>query len=301
MSATAATAEAPASPEAYDAPYHIGAVTLRVHDLAKLTAYYRDTIGLELLAADGQSAALGAGGRILVRLEAGAERPSSAAGLFHLAILLPSRRDLAGWLKHAADTGIRLEGASDHLVSEALYLSDPEGNGIEIYRDRRRAEWPRRADGGIAMATERLDLDRLLAEAAPGAYAGMPAGTGMGHIHLRVGDTAAAEAFYRDLIEFELMVRYPGASFLASGGYHHHIAGNIWGSRGAGPRRPGEAGLDRFELVARDESGFAAMRQRFLAGGGSEDGGVPTIADPWGNRLVLVRQDQRARRIADSL
>ncbi|WP_449376118.1 VOC family protein, partial [Bosea thiooxidans] len=112
---------------------------------------------------------------------------------------------------------------------------------------------------------------------------------GMGHIHLRVGDTAAAEAFYRDLLGFDLMVRYPGASFLASGGYHHHIAGNIWGSRGAGPRRPGEAGLDRFELVARGEADFAAMRERILAAGGSESEGIPTIADPWGNGLVLVR------------
>jgi len=289
MSATAGTIEAPVSAEAYDAPYHIGAVTLRVRDLAKLTAFYRDAIGLQLLAVAGQSAELGVAGRVLVRLEGGAAQPSSAAGLFHLAILLPSRRDLGDWLKHAAETGIRLEGASDHLVSEALYLSDPEGNGIEIYRDRRRAEWPRRADGGIAMATERLDLDRLLAEAGSGPYAGMPAGTGMGHIHLQVGDTAAAEAFYRDLIGFELMVRYPGASFLASGGYHHHIAGNIWGSRGAGPRQPGEAGLDRFELVARDEADYAAMRERILAGGGTEAGGAPTIADPWGNRLVLVR------------
>lgn len=290
MSATAATTEAPASLEAYDAPYHIGAVTLRVCDLAKLTAYYRDAIGLQLLSSTDRSAELGVAGRVLVRLEAGAAQPSSAAGLFHLAILLPSRGDLADWLKHAAETGIRLEGASDHLVSEALYLSDPEGNGIEIYRDRRRPEWPRRSDGGIAMATERLDLDRLLAEAGSEPYAGMPAGTGMGHIHLRVGDTAAAEAFYRDLVGFELMVRYPGASFLASGGYHHHIAGNIWGSRGAGPRQPGEAGLDRFELVARDEADFAAMRERILAGSGTEVGGVPTIADPWGNRLALVRR-----------
>lgn len=289
MSAIPATIEASVNPEAYETPYHIGTVTLRVRDLAKLAAYYRDAIGLQLLAANDQSAELGVGGRVLVRLEAGAERPSSAAGLFHLAILLPSRRDLADWLKHAAETGIRLEGASDHLVSEALYLSDPEGNGIEIYRDRTRSEWPRNADGGIAMATERLDLDRLLAEAAPGPYAGMPSGTGMGHIHLRVGDTAAAEAFYRDLIGFELMVRYPGASFLSSGGYHHHVAGNIWGSRGAGARKQGEAGLDRFELVARNDSDFAAMRQRILAGGGSEDDGVPTIADPWGNRLALVR------------
>lgn len=288
MSAIAETT-APARLEAHDAPYHIGAVTLRANDLAKLTAYYRDAIGLQLVAQGPEEAELGIAGKTLVRLRSGATRPSSAAGLFHLAVLLPSRHDLANWLRHAAEARVPLEGASDHLVSEALYLSDPEGNGIEIYRDRARAEWPRRPDGGIAMATERLDLDKLLGEAVDGSYAGMPEGTGMGHIHLRVGDTAAAEAFYRDLLGFDLMVRYPGASFLASGGYHHHIAGNIWGSRGAGPRRPGEAGLDRFELVARGEADFAAMRERILAAGGSESEGVPTIADPWGNGLVLVR------------
>ena len=280
--------KAPARLEAHDAPYHIGAVTLRVRDLPKLTAYYRDAIGLELLREAPGIAELGVGGTVLVRLVAGAAQPTSAAGLFHLAILLPSRRDLANWLHHAAVAGVRLEGASDHLVSEALYLSDPEGNGIEIYRDRKRNEWPRRSDGGIAMATERLDLDRLVAEADAGAYAGMPEGTGMGHIHLRVGDTASAETFYHGLLGFDVMVHYPGASFLSSGGYHHHIAGNIWGSRGAGPRGVGEAGLDRFEIIARDASDFAAMRERILAAGGEEIDGVPTITDPWKNQIVLV-------------
>nr|WP_047582225.1 VOC family protein [Methylobacterium sp. ZNC0032] len=289
MVATIERAASAATLEAHKAPVFIGAVTLRAHDLPAMTAYYRDAIGLRLLRQDAASADLGIGGRVLVRLEAGATRPTSTTGLFHLAILLPSRRDLANWLRHAAVTRIPLEGASDHLVSEALYLSDPEGNGIEIYRDRKRAEWPRKPDGSIAMATERLDLDKLLGEADEAAYAGMPESTGMGHIHLRIGDTQAAEAFYRDLLGFDLMVHYPGASFLSSGGYHHHIAGNIWGSRGAGPRQPGEAGLDRFELVARDEAGFAAMRQRVLSAGGSEAEGVPTVTDPWNNRMVLVR------------
>jgi catechol 2,3-dioxygenase len=116
----------------------------------------------------------------------------------------------------------------------------------------------------------------------------MPEGTGMGHIHLRVGDTASAETFYHGLLGFDVMVHYPGASFLSSGGYHHHIAGNIWGSRGAGPRGVGEAGLDRFEIIARDASDFAAMRERILAAGGEEIDGVPTITDPWKNQIVLV-------------
>jgi len=272
--------------EALDAPYHIGAVALRVHDLSGLTAFYRDKIGLGVIEQSPGFTALGVDGETLVRLEQGAAPPSSRAGLFHLAILLPSRADLADWLAHAAATRIPLEGASDHLVSEALYLSDPEGNGIEIYRDRPRTDWPRR-DGAIKMATERLDLNALLAEARPSPYAGMPGGTRMGHIHLRVGDTAEAERFYADVLGFDLMVRYPGASFLASGGYHHHIAGNAWNSRGAGARLAGEAGLDSFELIARSPADFDAMRQRILAAGGAETAQGPSIADPWGNRLML--------------
>ena len=273
--------------EALQAPYHIGTVTLRVTDLPGLTAFYRDSIGLGVIAETADAADLGVDGEVLVRLERGATRPASAAGLFHLAILLPSRADLADWLGHAAAIQLPLEGASDHLVSEALYLSDPEGNGIEIYRDRPRADWPRR-DGAIQMATERLDLHALLAEARDGGYAGMPASTRMGHIHLRVGDTAAAEAFYAGALGFELMVRYPGASFLASGGYHHHIAGNVWNSRGAGLRQPGEPGLAAFELMARDAAHLAAMRLRILAAGGRDTAKGTVIDDPWGNSLVLV-------------
>ncbi|SFJ16069.1 catechol 2,3-dioxygenase [Bosea sp. OK403] len=283
-----ATSASPVRLEALDAPFHIGAVTLRVHDLAKLTAFYRDAIGLALIHQEPGLATLGVDGEVLVRLEEGAEPPTSPTGLFHLAILLPSRGALADWVGHAANARIKLEGASDHLVSEALYLSDPEGNGIEIYRDRPRADWPRR-DGAIKMATERLDLQALLSEAQAGRYTGMPSGTRMGHIHLRVGDTAEAEAFYAGKLGFDLMVRYPGASFLSSGGYHHHIAGNIWNSRGAGARGEGEAGLGFFELLARDAGDFEAMRQRILAAGGSEDAKGPSIADPWGNRLVLRR------------
>lgn len=280
------TTKMPVPLEALDAPFHIGAVSLRVHDLPTLTAFYRDDIGLALIETGADFATLGVDGEVLVRLEQGALRATSPAGLFHIAILLPSRADLADWLGHAAATRIPLEGASDHLVSEALYLSDPEGNGIEIYRDRPRADWPRR-DGAIKMATDRLDLEALLAEARAGAYAGMPSGTRVGHIHLRVGDTSEVERFYVGILGFDLMVRYPGASFMASGGYHHHIAGNVWNSRGATARQAGEAGLASFELVARDGADYETMRGRMLAAGGNDTPQGPTIADPWGNRLVL--------------
>lgn len=282
------TAERPATPDAHDAPVHIGAVALRVFDLSALTSFYRDRIGLSVLSQSQDEVALGIDGVPLVTLLPGASRPSSPAGLFHLALLLPSRQALADWLAHAARAGVVLEGASDHLVSEALYLSDPEGNGIEIYRDRARAEWPRK-DGAIRMATERLDLQALRAEAGDAPGAPLPAGTSMGHVHLRVGDTAAAEAFYVGRLGFALMLRYPGASFMATGGYHHHIAANVWNSRGAGPRRDGEAGLAHVALQARDAEAFVALRARMLEAGGTETDEGPAIADPWGNRLVLRR------------
>jgi catechol 2,3-dioxygenase len=283
MSDAAETLARPLRNEALDAPVHLGAVSLRVRDLAGLAAFYRDAIGLSVIRQDADQAVLGAGGEPLVKLEAGAQHPGSAAGLFHMAILLPTRRDLSNWLRHAAECGVPLEGASDHLVSEALYLSDPEGNGIEIYRDRSRPEWPRLDGGRIAMATERLDLDALLRDAEPHAYAGMPEGTVMGHIHLRVGDVQQAEGFYRDALGFEVMVHYPGASFMATGGYHHHIATNTWRSRGAGPRRDDEAGLAGFELVARDEEAHAALSRRLAASGGD----AASTVDPWGNRITL--------------
>lgn len=281
-------APSPIRLEAHEAPYHIGAVSLRVRDVAKLTTFYRDAIGLQVISLRGDEAVLGIDGEPLVKLLAGAQPQASKAGLFHLAILLPSRRDLANWLAHVAKIHLPLEGASDHLVSEAIYLSDPEGNGIEIYRDRSRPEWPRR-DGAIAMATERLDLDALLSEAEGKPYRGMPSGTRMGHIHLRVGDTSAAEGFYSGKLGFDVMVHYPGASFLASGGYHHHIGANVWQSRGAAPRGEDEAGLASFELVARDGEAFAAMRERMAAAGGRDEGATATVTDPWNNRLILRR------------
>jgi catechol 2,3-dioxygenase len=282
MSAATDTLAQPRN-EALDAPVHIGAVSLRVRDLAGLTAFYRDAIGLSVISEDADHAILGVGGEPLVKLEAGAQHPSSAAGLFHMAILLPSRRDLGNWLRHAAETHVGLEGASNHLVSEALYLSDPEGNGIEIYRDRSRPEWPRLDGGRIAMATERLDLDALLGDGDGRPYAGMPEGTVMGHIHLRVGDVQQAKGFYRDALGFEVMVHYPGASFMATGGYHHHIATNTWYSRGAGPRRDNEVGLSSFELVARDAEAHAALSRRLAASGGDS----ASTVDPWGNRITL--------------
>ena len=177
-------------------------------------------------------------------------RPRGTSGLFHLAILVPGRPDLARALQRVAEAGWRLTGASDHLVSEALYLSDPEGNGIELYRDRPREQWPVR-DGVLQMDTLPLDLDGVLGELRrEDASAGMPPGTRIGHVHLNVGDLAAAEAFYSGALGFDVTVRgYPGALFVSAGGYHHHLGLNTWAGEGVPPPPSGSRGLREFEIV----------------------------------------------------
>jgi catechol 2,3-dioxygenase len=209
--------------------------------------------------------------------------------LFHLALLVPTRADLARALRRLAATGWRLSGASDHLVSEALYLSDPEGNGIELYRDRPRDEWPV-AGGVLRMDTLPLDLGSLLSE-DDGAHDGMAAGTVLGHVHLQVADLASAEAFWVGALGFDVTVRgYPGALFASVGGYHHHVGMNTWA--GVGAQRPptGARGLVRFELVLPDEAAVESASERLASSGASielRDAGV-LATDPSGN-AVLVR------------
>lgn len=263
----------------HQAPVHIGAVSLAVRNLAGVSDFYEKAVGLSLISASGAERALGAGGVTLLKLieDKSARVPTRGeAGLFHTAFLLPTREDLARWTAHAMANNIPVTGASDHLVSEALYLDDPEGNGIEIYRDRKPHEWTRTATG-IQMATEALDFKSLMAsiEGQDSGWKSAPEGTRVGHIHLKVGDTALAEGFYRDELGFDVMTEYPGASFLATGGYHHHIGANVWMSRNAKKREPA-LGLASFELVA------DAAHHAKLAGKLATDS-----ADPWGNRIVL--------------
>jgi catechol 2,3-dioxygenase len=245
----------------------IGAVQLTVSDIDRSLLFYEQALGLDASERSDGSLALGARGEPpLIELHgdpAALPLDHRATGLYHLAILMPTRLELARAAGRLARAGRRLAGASDHLVSEALYLSDPDGNGIEIYRDRPRDQWPRRA-GRLEMATLPLDLESLLGELANSAKLdpAAPAGTRIGHVHLQVADLADAEAFYSGVLGFEVMVRgYPGALFLAAGGYHHHIGLNIWHSSGA--RRPpaGSIGLRSFEIVLPS----AAELQRVLA------------------------------------
>ena len=273
----------------------IGKVRLRVADAEALTAFYERVIGLGAIRQGDDVVSLGPhGGRPLIELVSapGAPPPPSfSTGLFHLAILVPDRAELARSLRRVADAGWRLTGASDHLVSEALYLQDPEGNGIEIYRDRPREGWAEDR-GELRMATLPLDLDGVLAElgdAEEGAN-GMPAATTMGHVHLQVAGIPAAEAFYNGGVGLEVMVRsYPGALFLAAGGYHHHLGVNTWQSEGAPPPPEGALGLDRYELA------FPDVASRDEAAGRVADTGVPLelgdgvlVTDPSGNRVLLT-------------
>lgn len=245
-------------------------VALTVRDLPGMAGFYRDAIGLTPLGGDADTARLGAGGRTLLELRgdpAARPRDPRQAGLFHTAFLLPDRADLGRWLRHAADSGIRLSGASDHGVSEALYLDDPEGNGIEIYWDRSPDQWTRTGDR-IEMFTHRLDLNDLLS-VADGAWQGAPQGSTVGHVHLQVGDLDRADGFFAGDLGLTRTFDGQGGAWYGWNGYHHHLAGNTWNSRSAGPRDPQMAGLAEVVIQDPHRAGEA-------------------ITDPWGTRFRFV-------------
>jgi catechol 2,3-dioxygenase len=229
----------------------IGSVHLTVTSLPQSLAFYRDVLGLAARVED-REAVLSAGGTRLLRVTERPDlrAPSQGPGLFHFALLVPSRRELARALVGLERAGWPLQGASDHGVSEALYLADPDGHGIEIYADRPRDTW-QRSGGELVMATEPLDVAGLLAElgSAEDDWAGLPAGTIMGHVHLRVRDLDEAERFWTGL-GLEVTVRsYPGARFFAADGYHHHVGVNTWWKRGGNEDGEGRVGLVAIEVV----------------------------------------------------
>ena len=270
-------------------PLRIGAVGLKARDLARLTDFYTDAIGLHVIDRDSRTARLGAGGVTLLELEAAPDAlpdDPRSAGLFHTAFLQPTRGDLARWLVHAARNRVALTGASDHAVSEAIYLDDPEGNGIEVYRDRKPEEW-RWAGQRIHMTTERLDLDKLAADTGNATYAGAPAGLRIGHIHLRVGDLAPTQTFYCDTIGLDPTAGRGGALFMSSGRYHHHVGSNVWQSAGAGTRDDNRAGLSWFAFEAADAAQREAVVARLKAANTPLSGGAngPETRDPFGTRV----------------
>lgn len=276
-------------------PMRIGRVTLRVRDLDKVADFYRDAIGLTVMTRTTTGARLGAGGMALLdleRREGAAREARNAAGLYHTAFLMPTRKDLARWLVHAAKNRIPLSGFADHLVSESIYLDDPEGNGIEIYADRAPELWQWNA-GTVAMATDQLDIDGLLAltGTATTDYAGAPDGLRIGHMHLRVGDLEQADRFYGGTLGFAPTRKRNGAAFLSSGRYHHHLGINVWQSQGAGPRDDTATGLAWFSLEIATAEILQGQEQRLRQAGATATavpGGVET-ADPWGTRIRLVR------------
>jgi len=272
----------------------LGAVSLTVRDLARSLTFYGERLGFTTHHRDGGRATLGGeGGESFLELvENPAARPArQATGLYHFAILVPSRADLAGALARLVETRTPLQGASDHGVSEALYLADPDENGIEIYRDRPAEEWPRQA-GRLVMRTDPLDLDELLAiHPASAPVSPLVGATRLGHVHLHVADLEAALAFYRDVLGFELQQMYGAqAAFVSAGGYHHHVGLNTWRGVGAPPPPPDATGLRHFEVRLRDDAALGAVSDRLAAAGiaAAPHGAGTRVADPSGNHLVLL-------------
>ncbi len=273
----------------------IGRVQLRVSDLERSLTFYTTVLGLDVLSRDADRATLGVDGRALVVLRASAgtgPRPRRTTGIYHFAILVPSPVDLAHALARVLAARWPLQGASDHGVSEALYLGDPDGIGIEIYRDRPRAAWPVH-DGALTMVTEPLDLQALLDGALTGGEPAprLPADTRVGHVHLQVRDITEAERFYHGVLGFDVMQRMAASAlFVSAGGYHHHLGLNTWGVAGAPPQPETAPGLDYFTVVVPAGSALDGMRAALASAGVSlvpRDGGW-LARDPSDNRVLLV-------------
>jgi catechol 2,3-dioxygenase len=269
----------------------MGAVHLTVSDLDRSLDYYQRAIGLQVRERENGTAHLGAGGEDLLVLyeQPDAEPAPRNTGLFHFALLVPSRHDLARWLVHAANGQIALEGMSDHLVSEAIYLRDPDWHGIEIYRDRPRSEWEREGEF-VKMATIPLDVQGVLSALDGGEteFEQIAPGTTMGHVHLQVADVPAAEQFYGDLLGFDLQARYGSqATFLSAGGYHHHLGANTWNSRGAAPPPPGSAALRHATVLLPDESELDRVAGRVPDAEPAADADGVVVRDPSQNALLL--------------
>jgi catechol 2,3-dioxygenase len=271
----------------------MGAVELTVADLDRTLDYWQRQIGLAVLEHGNGRAALGTDTTVLRFVEEPGARPDTGyTGLYHVALLVPDRPSLARWLAHAARDGVALTGLSDHAVSEAIYLRDPDHHGIEIYADRPRALW----DGKVneLMTTLPLDVENLLGELEDPAaepFDGLPAGTVVGHTHLRVADVDPTIAFYRDVLGFPLTAEFRSmAAFLGAGGYHHHVGGNVWESSGATPAPAGTATLRHAEILLPDRDELDRVVARVADAGqeplAREDGVV--VRDPSGNGLLLA-------------
>ena len=280
------------APQGYQLPdaTRLGMVTLQVSNLERSVSYYRDFLGLTLLEQDSASARLAAGGASSALLELRFERGTrpvprgGVLGLYHFAILLPSRASLGQFIKHVASAHVQF-GAADHFVSEAIYLWDPDGLGIEVYADRPRHAW--RTNGReLVMTTERLDLESVAEEAGTATWSGMPDGTTMGHVHLSVGNLEAARDFYHRGLGLEIVVwSYPGALFMSAGGYHHHLGTNTW-AMGARRAIESDARLLEWQVVVPTRGDVESAATSLQATGYDVTNG--RTIDPWGTPLRLI-------------
>ena len=269
----------------------IGAIALTVHDLDRVAGFYREVVGLHDHGADPRSVRLGTATRVLIELRRDTRARFVSrrdAGLFHTAFLLPNRADLGRWMRHAARRQLPIDGVADHGVSEAVYLTDPEGNGIEIYIDRPAERWTWQGDS-VVLRTDPLDTDAVMRAAESDSWDSVPEGTSVGHIHLKVGAIAPAEAFYAGVLGVPLTARYPGGSFFGADRYHHHLAANIWMSRNAGLRPEPTTGLTHVGLLVTQTAMLDAVERRAAADGMPTErcGSVLSLRDPWGTLLIL--------------
>jgi catechol 2,3-dioxygenase len=272
----------------------LGEIQLYVASLERAVKFYEKSLGFQLLGKENGQAVLGAGGsRLLTLLERpGAQPAKGTTGLYHFAVLLPERKSLARLLYHLVENESEIQGAADHGVSESLYLVDPDGNGIEVYCDRRRSEWPIDDLGRLQMGTEDLDIEDLVLELRGKLepFRGLPAKTSLGHVHLKVRNLAEAEQFYNKALGFQVTDRYEsGAVFVAAGNYHHHIGMNTWESLGAAPPAADAAGLRWFEILLPDAAALDGLHARLDAAGvnAEEANGGLLLHDPSQNRLLV--------------
>ena len=272
----------------------LGPVKLQVADLGRSLAYYESVLGLRTVAHKDRHVSLGMQGETMVLVELVENRDVKPAtrrgklGLFHFAILLPDRLALGAFVQHLSDIDVSA-GAADHLVSEALYLYDPDGLGIEVYADRPRDAW-RRTGRELKMSSDPLDVDDLVRAAEGQRWAGMPGGTVMGHVHLHVGDLEESEIYFSEALGFERMVwSYPGALFLAAGGYHHHLGTNIWAGRDAARPGPEDARLLEWTIELPDEKAISDASASLDASGyvAKHSGTELVTEDPWGTAIRL--------------
>ncbi|MEW4354337.1 VOC family protein [Streptococcus pneumoniae] len=246
----------------YNSQIFLGEVALYVENIENMTYFYHQVLGLDILEKKETEVLLGVDGEGLVRLLVATQAKSRTYGLYHLALLVPTRQDLANVFKRLAEARIPMVGGADHGYSEAIYLEDPERNGIEIYHDKDVAVWDIREDGRIVGVTEELAAQDLYDSGVYTEPFELPSGTRMGHVHLSVKDSQSASAFYQTLLGLEDKFSMPSASWLASGDYHHHLAVNEWDSKLAGKCQKGQAGLAYFTVFVKDKEDLVAVHER---------------------------------------